>query len=426
MEQITRVITKDGIVEVPIAYTEGEFVMRYIAERGNAELTGCIFEGLEIDNTIINFFKGTKWIRCKFKKSCIMNLSFYEDCVMEDCTFENADTIDNLQGCIVKNPKIDLPDINAIKEHLGAKTVVSLPNKMFVKVTKTCDFCHHDITNIVSRTKPVQWMKKVPNCDKYVCNECYKHYELHNKEDGHRTYGWHGPVNRFKTPMDKTNTAILGLEMEFEGDFYGWKELEDAHKGTAFYGHDSSVRGHNELSWDCGSYSWWKYLSPLKSVCKAIRENGGEEGPTAGIHIHVSRPDKNNRDLGMKLNSYCRDGYMRTLMEAVSLRPDMSRMRQYANLSESADEHHSGISCSGHGTCEFRIFACSLDEKVILLRMKFVKELYEMIAEDVPKSKLCEGFSKRVRGYIIDCANVQKERGNITESAYDELINKLK
>lgn len=414
--------TKNGPVEVPHDADQAHLVMEWAANNVDRDLDGVTFIGLKFKSVFLaHRFKNTRWYDCTFDEDTEWMAAF-DKCVMENCKFDNQDKWMNFSGLTIKNPIVHLDDVDTIKEKLQAKRVQALPNKQYVKVTMECSFCHHEFTRILSRQRPTQWMKKVPNINKFVCDKCHAMYDLYHKEEGNRTYGYHGPVNKFTTPMDKKNTAILGLEMEFEGDFYGWKELEDAHQGNAFYGYDSSVRGKNELSWDCGSYSWWKYLSPLKEVCRALAENGAEEGPTAGIHIHISRADRNNKEMANKLNKMCREGVMRTLMEAVSLRTDKTRFEQFACLDSGCTNHHAGISASPHNTCEFRIFASSLDAKLILTQLKFTKELYEMVCENVPEDKIPQGFSKRIKQHIIFCAGVQEEKGFISSKAAKALI----
>lgn len=317
-------------------------------------------------------------------------------------------------------------DNDAIAKEVGGR-VYSLPNKDFVKVEVECDFCHNKFYDIMSRKNPRKLLKAVPQSDRRVCDQCYKNYELSSKIKGNRTYGYRGALNFYRTPMDAKTTEILGLEMEFEGDFWDWKGLQDAHRGFLHYGYDSSVRGENELSWDCGSYSYWKYLSPLGDVCKAVANGGGSPGDSAGIHIHVSHPDGPDavRTITHTINMMCRAGSFRTLLEAVSLRSNKERFERYANLSVNDDEHHAGVSFNGHGTCEFRVFNSSLDPRLILRHLKFCKEFYHLVREKTPKDKILELFSKETKRHIASCANTQAGRGFITPSQASILIKKL-
>lgn len=304
--------------------------------------------------------------------------------------------------------------------------VFSLPNDKFVKVCCTCDFCHKDYERILNRANAEPFMNKVPNCDKLVCDSCYSLYKLREKEVGNRTYGYRGSLSYYRTPMDKENTAILGLEMEFEGDFYGWKELEDAHKGTLHYGYDSSVRGQNELSWDCGSYSWWKYLAPLRQVCDALKNNGGSEGPTAGIHIHVSRRDVSSSSIATSLfESVQTSILLRNALLAVSMRTDLDKMKMYANFDATPGHHHAAISYSSHGTVEFRIFQSSLDPNVILKRLLLCKTLFNLTASGIRGSDLLEKLPKTLKKHIIDCAGKQKDKGVLSQDDYTKLVNFL-
>lgn len=376
--------------------------------RGVAAFDGVIFDHCKFIDNCFNFcaFKGVKLI----------------DCMISDKEkWIGADGVEIYQNkkLVRKNYKTNETIADIVKGR-----VVSLPNDKYVKVMCTCDFCHKTFARIQPRSNPEFFMKPVPNCDKIVCDKCYADYSLRNKEAGHRTYGYRGPLSFYRTPMDTRNTAILGLEMEFEGDFTGWKELEDAHKGTLHYGYDTSVLGQNELSWDCGSYSWWKYLSPLKETCKALKTGGAREGPTAGIHIHVSRPDVNGVEIAERINKDAqRAKALRIAMIAVSLRKALSRMKRYANFDSDYDNHHAAISASNHGTTEFRIFASSLDPNIILKRLLLCKTWFNLSASGARGVDLLTRLPKHLKQFILDCAIKQHEDDIITQEDV-ELLEK--
>lgn len=298
-------------------------------------LDRCIISGVRFGphDVVVHNFYYTKFENCTFDNAPWVAVGML-NCQFVNCVFIGDNSwAKNLKefmvNCQFEEPQP--PTNEEIAEKIKAK-VFSLPNKNFVKVCAECDFCHNHFYQIMSRTSARPFLRTVPNCDKRVCEQCHRNYELRSKERGFRQYGYSGSLSFFRTPMDRMNTEILGLEMEFEGDFYGWKELQDAHRGLLHYGYDSSVRGENELSWDCGSYSWWKYLAPLKDVCDALKNNGGETGDTAGIHIHVSRPDVAMGVITRKINEMCSTGVFKTMMRAVSLRNDVERFNTYANL----------------------------------------------------------------------------------------------
>lgn len=404
--------------------------LREAALQNNFELKGAEIHDVVIDGRgLYHDFVDTKFVHCTFI-DCNMMMCTFKNVTMEDCNISGETEWWLKKGLkFFKNGKetkmITTPIPNEhIKEVTGGK-VQSLPNKEFVKITCTCDFCHKEFSQIMRRRSARPWMKTVPNSTKRVCDDCYKSYRLEEKILGHRHYGYAGSLSFYRTPMDKGNTAILGLEMEFEGDFYGWKELQDAHKGQLHYGYDSSVRGQNELSWDCGSYSWWKYLSHLKAVCEALEKNGGSAGDTAGIHIHVSRPDVNVLDVTDRLNRMCKSGAFKTLMKAVSLRNDVTRFEHYANLDEDCNEHHAAISYNNHGTCEFRVFNSSLDYKLILQHLLFCKTIFNAVADNVPQEQILPGLAKGLKAYIIKCADIQKDKGFITPTAYNNLMKTM-
>lgn len=392
-------------------------------------ITDLTFIGATFDKPqACALFSKITFKNCVFTGNCFKFCAF-DKVILLDCSISSDETwidgagISNyqrgklLRGNYNTNDKI----ASVVKGR-----VISLPNDKYVKVMCTCDFCHKTFARIQPRDKPEFFMKPVPNCDKIVCDKCYADYSLRTKEQGHRTYGYRGPLSFYRTPMDTKNTAILGLEMEFEGDFTGWKELEDAHKGTLHYGYDNSVRGRNELSWDCGSYSWWKYLCPLKETCKALKAGGAEEGPTAGIHIHVSRPDVNNAVIAESINRDARESRaLRIAMLAVSLRKDLYKMQTYADFSADYNSHHAAISASAHGTTEFRIFASSLDPNIILKRLLLCKTWFNLTVSGAHKEELLTRLPKHLKQFILDCASKQREDDIITQDEVDILEKTL-
>lgn len=410
---------------------DGVPALLWAATNIHEDLSNFIISGLTLEDTgFFHVFRYTTFTKCKFKNAHL-GLCKFAGCAFTNCeitgdvSWINASGVTIKPSCKVEKPEIKLPTNEEIAKKINGH-VYSLPNKEFVKIKVTCDFCHKDFYQIMHRGNIRKFLRPVPNCDKQVCESCYKFYDISHKEQGNRTYGYRGPVSFFRTPMDKRNTAILGLEMEFEGDFYGWKELQDAHQGNLHFGYDSSVRGENELSWDCGSYSWWKYLSPLKTVCDVLKKFGGAEGDTAGIHIHVSRPDINVESVTQTLNTYCRDGIFNILMRAISLRNNLERFNMYANLSANMSQHHAAISYNSHGTCEFRVFNSSLDNKLILRHLKFCKELFNQVAEGTPKESILRALSKETKKHILECAETQAKKGFITLEERDELLGNLK
>lgn len=410
---------------------DGVAALLWAATNIHEDLSHFIISGLTLEDTgFFHVFRYTTFSKCKFKNAhlglCRFASCTFADCeILGDVSWTNASGVTIRPSCKVEKIEVKLPTNEEITQKINGH-VYSLPNKEFVKIKVTCDFCHKDFYQIMHRGNIRKFLRPVPNCDKQVCESCYKFYDISHKEQGNRTYGYRGPVSFFRTPMDKRNTAILGLEMEFEGDFYGWKELQDAHQGNLHFGYDSSVRGENELSWDCGSYSWWKYLAPLKNVCDVLKKFGGAEGDTAGIHIHVSRPDICIESVTQTLNTYCRDGVFNILMRAVSLRNNLERFNMYANLSANAGQHHAAISYNSHGTCEFRVFNSSLDHKLILRHLKFCKELFNQVAEGTPKESILRAFSKETKKHILECAEIQAQKGFITLEERDELLGNLK
>jgi len=369
--------------------------------------------------------ENVRFINCVFDDVSFKCVGKFENTVFENCIIRGFDEWVNRKDLQFIKCKLNEAPSNEELENLTGGKIYSLPNKDYVKVQVECDFCHNTFFEIMSRKRPHKMLKEVPQSNRRVCDQCYRNYDLSSKIKGNRTYGWHGPLSFYRTPMDAKDTEILGLEMEFEGDFWDWKGLQDAHRGHLHYGYDSSVRGENELSWDCGSYSYWKYLAPLNDVCNALEKGGGSAGDSAGIHIHVSTPNSDVCEITKKINAYCKDGEFRTMMEAISLRSNKDKFNTYANLDEGPGAHHAGISYNGHGTCEFRVFNSTLNSRIILRHLKFCKEFYHAVKSNTPKTRIMESFSKETKKHIIACAKIQVEKGFITQEAMTKLIKKL-
>lgn len=378
----------------------------------DVEFIDAAISGFNLDLSFVNdTFKNCVFVNCNFSRCEFENTDFVDCEFVDGCVFPEGFT-PTTEGEMLTNEQIES------RFKCKCKT---LQNKKFVKCIFTCDFCHKETVAIYKRDGVRSPFMDVPNCDRKVCRDCYANYNLSDKFYGHRHYGYAGPVSRYTTPIDKPNTVILGLEMEFEGDFYAWKELQDAHKGYLHYGYDSSVVGQNELSWDCGSYSWWKYIAPLKEVCETLKKGGGRAGDSAGIHIHASIPDMRMRDLAHKINVACRSGKWNALMKAVSLRNNAERFERYANLRVEETEHHAGISHNGHGTVEFRIFNSSVDHQTILRMLKFVKET--VVGFTNGRKKVI--YSPEVHAFIHKCAKIQLDKGFITETEYNTVIKEF-
>lgn len=361
---------------------------------------------------------------CVFE-NCDMKSASFNECEFTNCKFKacNTEWLDLLGlGPKGKEPAILTPTNVEIAQTFKCK-VYQLPNKSYVKVEWTCAFCHKKITEIFRRDKVVQRMNEVPFSDKKVCIDCYSTYRLRDKFPGCRTYGYHGDIHKYKTPLDRPNTVIVGLEMEFEGDFFGWKELQDVHQGMLHYGYDSSVVGQNELSWDCGSYSWWKYMAPLKQVCNVLGKYGGKAGDSAGIHIHTSRPDVSVVDITSKINAFGQTDIGGALFKAVSLRNNAERFEMYSNLACDMRAHHAGISYNSYDTCEFRLFNSTLDNRLILKHIKFCKEVFNAYADG---KDLWSSFSKETNAHIMNCATEQLNKGFITEAEFKKIKKYIK
>ena len=395
-----------------------------VGSLSNIKIYGLVFVGIK--PTFLARMIGTTFEDCSFI-DCDMSSINMRDCEFINCKFKDCQNLETwaqgegITNDSLKTAPILTPTNEEIAERFHCK-VYALPNKSFVKIKWTCDFCHKDFFQVHRRDKVNSPLHDVPNCDKHVCEDCNRIYSLRDKFQGNRTYGYHGDVHKYKTPMDKSNTTIIGLEMEFEGDFYGWKELQDAHQGMLHYGYDSSVIGQNELSWDCGSYSWWKYLAPLKNVCDVLKKFGGRAGDTAGIHIHTSRPDVNMRDTTNKINAFGQTVPGKALFKAISLRNNVERFNMYSNLDCDMSAHHAGISYNSYGTCEFRLFNSTLDYKLILKHIKFCKEVFNAFAD---RKDVWKGFSPETKKHIQECAKAQLDKGFISDSEYKTIIKKI-
>lgn len=342
------------------------------------------------------------------------------------------------------------PAINADRVNSPNVKFYPISNDKYEKQVETCAYCGAQIITIVRKGAQRLTTKAVPNDPerRRICKSCAESTQL-----AVGSYGFTSRPSRFTTPMDATNTVILGLEQEFEGYFYGWLELQRAHRGMLHYGYDSSIaldpvtettnkndpnNGKNELSWDCGSYSWWKYASPLKPVCEVVKKYGGHVGASAGVHIHASF----NGLRGEQIESIARRSFellqsrvdIQNLMLIVSGR-SRERLDRWAFMDnvhpesrECAEnggvrkakytDHHSCISYNRAGTVEFRCFAASLDHREILKRMKFVKEYVTMIRNKVRPDDFVKSFSAGTKKFISSCQEAQLQAGNITREQF--------
>jgi hypothetical protein len=351
----------------------------------------------------------------------------------------DLDTMSDWKSVFTVVPDDEALDINKIDikelEQTYNLKITKIPNSNYVKTVATCSFCGEEHESLQYINHLYNPFKIVPvSSDKRVCEKCFMTYALHEKDWDHRTgsninrqYGFKGEFRKHVTPMDKVNTLILGLEMEFEGEFGAWKELQDAHKGNAYFGYDNSVVGGNELSWNCGSYSWWKHLSGLSKTCKVLRDFGAKEGPSAGVHIHISHPLMDNMILARGILQLAKKNKdIRTLFEVVSLRKNRERFNKYCAWSNPDNDHHYAITGGRAGyTTEFRIFSCSLDENLLLTRLKFVKEFYEQFILKTSPDHILAGFSRAVTNMIIQCGKEQVKDGFVSESDFQRILQKL-
>ena len=79
---------------------------------------------------------------------------------------------------------------------------------------------------------PLQRCSKLT--EKFV--ECYQVITLQISSMVIDITAYVGPVSRFTTPIDKEHTVILGLEMEFEGDFMAGKNSKTPTRATCIMG----------------------------------------------------------------------------------------------------------------------------------------------------------------------------------------------
>lgn len=325
----------------------------------------------------------------------------------------------------------------------------NISNEKYEKQVETCAYCGGSTVTIVKKGSQKLTHNYIPNDPqrRLVCKSCQRTTQM--SVGG---YGFDKRPSRFVTPMDSKNTVILGLEQEFEGYFFGWLELQRAHKGMLKYGYDASIalkekqdyhsndpnNGKNELSWDCGSYSWWKYASPLKDVCNIVKKYGGEEGASAGVHIHASFSQMTNEQTKF-LARRCFELLqsredVKNLMLIVSgrTRERLDRWAFFDNVHpESAEasrnggvrpaqytDHHSCISYNQVGTVEFRCFSACLDHKRVLKRMKFVKEYVTLVKNKVHPNDFIKSFSTGTKLFIKQEQEAQLRAGNITEEQF--------
>lgn len=315
--------------------------------------------------------------------------------------------------------------------------ITELPNQRFVKVTTKCFFCGKETKYIIpvmqAKTDPSFSFLPNSKTSEVVCMKCQENNQL-----SIGSYGYSGTQKQYVTPMDKKTTIILGLEQEFEGFFSGWKEINKYIHSYFSYGYDGSINvntennlyaanqcnnGKNEISWCCGSYSWWKYLSPLREVNSIIENNGGNTGKSAGMHIHASIKDS-SKDISSVayqcLYTTTKSEQLKNLWLIVSGR-SQEAINKWASLTVvyetgkpvEVTDHHCGISLSRHRTIEFRFFSSCLNSKIILRRMKLVKEYLELVLEGKPADKIINSFTDSTKLFIKQEQEKQIKNQNI-------------
>lgn len=380
---------------------------------------------------------------------------FGEDIINDLAEYCKIQELDFMYGAVINGRKQPCMFDSTVQEFVPLQIkrkespnlkYFKISNEKYEKQVETCAYCGATTVTIVKKGTQRLTHDYIPNDPqrRLVCKSCQRTTQM--SVGG---YGFDRRPSRFVTPMDAKNTVILGLEQEFEGYFFGWLELQRAHKGMLKYGYDSSIalkekkdyhsndpnNGKNELSWDCGSYSWWKYASPLKDVCSVIKKYGGEEGASAGVHIHASflqMSDEQTKFLARRCFELLQSREdIKNLMLIVSGRT-RERLDRWAFMEnvhpESAEashnggvrpakytDHHSCISYNQAGTVEFRCFSACLDHKRVLKRMKFVKEYVTLVKNKVHPNDFIKSFSAGTKLFIKQEQEAQLKAGNITE-----------
>lgn len=206
--------------------------------------------------------------------------------------------------------------------------------------------------------------------------------EVFSKTEHRRTKKVVSEYDKYKTTgrLKKQKYPEYGVELELESDVSmsmdSKKEIRDfGGKLIQDVGGDPSVKGGTEIRFNHPAMSGWKYrdVSKLLKFCKtkgALTKYG-----TAGMHIHISRPDIETVVKNFKSNLSA----MQDILYPINCR----KQKLYDGREMYFGVHDNIYRDQLHdfGTLEIRAWNATLNPKLFMARIKFCKTFTEWLAK---------------------------------------------
>lgn len=230
-------------------------------------------------------------------------------------------------------------------------------------------------------TYPMNAFFKMASTGDLVCKACEREYHVLGNYN-YRGYGYKFSTEPNFTSMDKkSETPTFGVEIEVAGNIKNIEKIKLLTEKTqeCSIGYDTSVAGAMfELSYAPGTYYWYLYESHLRNVCRLLQKDPWvKESETIGTHIHFGNIDTSSFYKSL-INAANKDINFWPIMRIIAER----EFNQYCRTDFTMD-HHDAISYNMKWrTIEFRMFAGTYSAEKILMRMKFIRQIYNNITPD--------------------------------------------
>lgn len=228
--------------------------------------------------------------------------------------------------------------------------------------------------------------------DRYLQNEGWAyHYALFGESEWARVSS---AIKRVKfKPTDKEsavkclkayrgfrkpkNHAEYGVELEVES-LKDLPRAEIAAEGGALIqdvGSDGSVRGGTEIRFNHPALSGWKYKDVSKVLTFCKEKGATNEFGTAGMHIHISRPD-----IRKVVDRFAKNlSTMQEILYPINCRKKLKYDKTEVSYGVGGNIYHDQI--SSFGTLEIRAWNSTLDPKLFMARIKFCKTITDWLAK---------------------------------------------
>ena len=178
----------------------------------------------------------------------------------------------------------------------------------------------------------------------------------------------------------KQTTPEYGVELEIESDKNMPSEIRNLIYETNKtlidnVGSDSSVRGGTEIRFKHPQMKGWKYKDIAK-ILKVCRDNGAtNKYGTAGMHIHISRPD-----IRVVVNRFIENlDTMQHILYPINCRELTKATGAKMNYGVGSNIYRDQV--SSFGTLEIRAWNSTLDPHLFLARIKFCKYFTQWLAK---------------------------------------------